>query len=641
MTRTVRAACLLSFLIGLFFLFVRAPHPWGWNGFDHYHELALALASGQSFPTMDVPWGYAYWLSAFYRLFGDRPWVPLLVQVTLNAATPMLLFTAARRWTDENTAALAALLLGVFSFNTVYASTQSSDAVCTVLFLTSILAFMKAVEEDSRAWFVLTGLITGVMSQFRPNLILIPGVLAAYAIWKRPVRRGVAQGIVLLVCAAAMLTPWMVRNYRLTKTLVPTSVHGGAQLWYGTLQVGRYLDSRGYNPRSIFESPAFEYTSLNGVPILIEGGVSTCALDERNGVLSLYYWSDFNPVKRRIAPATLDRKTGRFQFELPPPESDTAVFYYYFETAWPSDDGATVIDTPAQGAEAPALYFVSQDHLGDLDRYGDLLDIFDVIRLARHEAWGEPLPFSDSLHRAGIPDTRTAATTLLRVASKGHEPPPAVRLESNDDTAVVTLGSDSTITIPRAWHERLTDATLVGRRAEAVMIAHASLAALSRPAPIVSKHDAACGLVEGVMIDAEYYRAQPQAMRRYSALALDNIRRQPLAFLLASLYRVYRVFVVIGSADKWTNQQFSGSTLTYGAARAASVTFLGLFLAGVAISWHRRADIVLPLLLIGYVPATIAPLLTNMRYSVTVQPLMFVFVSTALRTLAGNRKGRS
>ena len=206
MTRAVRAACLLSLLIGLFFLFVRAPHPWGWNGFDHYHELALALASGQPFPTMEVPWGYAYFLAGFYRLFGDRPWVPLLVQVALNAITPMLLFAAARRWTDRTTASTAALLLGAFSFNTVYASTQSSDAICTVLFLTTILIFLTAVERDRRAWFALAGLVTGVMSQFRPNLILIPGLLAAYAVWKRPARRSVMHAAVLLLCAGRFHT---------------------------------------------------------------------------------------------------------------------------------------------------------------------------------------------------------------------------------------------------------------------------------------------------------------------------------------------------------------------------------------------------------------------------------------------------
>lgn len=632
----VRAACLLSLAIGLFFLFVRAPHPWGWNGFDHYHEYALALAAGQPFPTMEVPWGYAYFLSVFYRLFGDRPWIPLVVQVALNATTPMLLFAMARRWTGEKTAALAAMLLGAFSFNTVYASTQSSDAICTVLFLSAILVFMRALEEDRRVWFALAGLIAGVMSQFRPNLILIPAVLAAFAIWKRSasakatLRQAVVNAIVLLTCAAATLTPWVVRNYRLTKTIVPTSVHGGAQLWYGTLQVGDYLQSRGYNPRSIFESPAFEYTSLDGVPILIRGGVHPCTL-ERRGSLSLYYWTDFDPVKRRTGPAALDPATGRFTFELPPPEGDAATYYYYFEAAWPSGGGSTAVDTPAAGAIAPAVYFVSQDHLGDMDRYHDLLDIFDVIRLARHEAWGEPLPAADLLARAGVPDVRSAATRLLDIASAGHPHAPfEVRLDHDADTALITIDSRSTIAIPRSWHDRITDLTLTGRDAEALMYAHTSLAALSHPAPAVTKNDAACGRVEDVKINDVFYREQPQAQRRYSALALDNIRRTPLAFVRATLYRAYRVFVVVGSKDAWTNQQFRGAVAIYAAATAVSLAFLGLFIAGVVILSRRGAPIVLPLLLIAYIPATLAPLLTNMRYSVTVQPLMLVFVAAAL-----------
>ncbi len=619
---TVWAACLLSLAIGLLFLFVRAPHPWGWNGFDHYHELALALAAGQPFPTMEVPWGYAYFLAIFYRLAGDRPWIPLLVQVTLNAATPLLLFALARRWTDDRTAALAALLLGAFSFNTVYASTQSSDAICTVLFLGATLAFVHAVDADRRTWFAVAGVIAGVMSQFRPNLILIPGVLAAYAVWKRPVRRTVAHALVLCFCAAATLTPWIVRNYRLTKTLVPTSVHGGAQLWYGTLQVGPYLNSRGYNPRSIFESPAFEYTSLDGVPIIVDGAVATCAIDERRGTISLLYWTDFDPVRRRLAPVSLDRVTGAFRFELPPPDGDEAVYYYYFETAWPSPDGnTTTVDTPATGANGPSVYFVSQDHLGDMDRHQDLLDVFDVIRLARHEAWGDALPAADRLQHAGAGDVRGAVQRLVHMeAAFSHD----------ERTAVIALGAGSTVTIPRDWHGRLSDVTIIGPNAEALMLAHASLAALTHPAPPVPRADAVCGLVDQVKINRVFYREQPQAMRRYSALALDNIRREPLAFLEASLYRVYRVFVVVGSADKWTNQQFSGAALVYGLATAACLLFLGLFLAGAVVLWRRGADVLLPLLLVAYVPATIAPLLTNMRYSVTVQPLMFVFAAAAL-----------
>jgi hypothetical protein len=628
----VKAACLVSLAIGLFFLFVRAPHPWGWNGFDHYHELALALASGRPFPTMEVPWGYAYFLSAFYRVFGDRPWIPLIVQVTLNAATPILLFALARRWTSDTTAALAAVLLGAFSFNTVYASTQSSDAICTVLFLSAILVFVRALEQDKRSGFALAGLIAGVMSQFRPNLILIPGLLAAYAIWtsasaRATARRAVVHAIVLLLCAAATLAPWVVRNYRLTKTIVPTSVHGGAQLWYGTLQSGRYLDSRGYNPRSIFESPAFDYTSLSAVPIVISGGVMTCAIEAQHGTLTLFYWTDFDPVKKRLAPSTLNRTTGRFTFELPAPDGDTATYYYYFEAAW----DVTAVDTPASGAQAPYVYFVSQDHLGDMDRYHDLLDIFDVIRLARHEAWGEPLAAADLLARAGVPDVQSAVARLIDMPA---------HLEHDDETALMTIGHGSSITIPRIWRGRITDLTLAGPSAEALMYARASLAALSRPTPVIAKADAACGLVGEVKVNDVFYRREPEAMRRYSALAFDNIRREPFAFVKAALYRAYRVFVVVGTSDKWTNQQFAGAGFVYAAATAASLTFLGLFVAGVVILWRRAADIVLPLALILYVPVTIAPLLTNMRYSVTVQPLMFVFAAAALRAIrdrAGTR----
>ena len=98
MRRIVYAACGVTLMIGLFFVFVWAPHPWGWEGFDHYHQLALVLAHGGGFPTLDVPWGYAGFLAAFYRLFGDHPAIPLVAQVALNASVPLLTFLAAREW---------------------------------------------------------------------------------------------------------------------------------------------------------------------------------------------------------------------------------------------------------------------------------------------------------------------------------------------------------------------------------------------------------------------------------------------------------------------------------------------------------------------------------------------------------------
>src|SRR5262245_62089004 len=131
---TVYAACAASFAIGLFFVLVWAPHPWGWQGFDNYYEYARLLARGRPYRTFDQPWGYPHFLAPFYWLFGDRPLVPLLAQVAINALMPLLVYLFARDEFDARVAAAAAALTGVLSFNTVYASTQSGDPLCNVIF---------------------------------------------------------------------------------------------------------------------------------------------------------------------------------------------------------------------------------------------------------------------------------------------------------------------------------------------------------------------------------------------------------------------------------------------------------------------------------------------------------------------------
>ena len=133
----------------------------------------------------------------------------------------------------------------------------------------AVLAFLVSQRRDDLRWSALAGVLAGVESQFRPNLVLVPLLLVGYlAVFGRRPRWAWHAGA-LVGCAALVLTPWIVRNYRLTRMVVPTSVHGGVQLWYGTLQVGPYLNSRAYNPRSIFESPVFEYTSLDHVPLIV------------------------------------------------------------------------------------------------------------------------------------------------------------------------------------------------------------------------------------------------------------------------------------------------------------------------------------------------------------------------------------
>ncbi|MDO8677396.1 MAG: glycosyltransferase family 39 protein [Acidobacteriota bacterium] len=630
-TRTVYLASAVSLALGLFFIFVWAPHPWSWQGIDAYHELARAITRGDGFPTTDVPWGYAYFAAAFYYVFGEHVWIPLVAQVILNATVPVMLYHLVRPLSTQRTAVLAAAIVGVFSFNTVYASTQVSDTICTVMFLAALLCFARGYRTGRLGPFVLSGLLLGIVPQFRPNMVIFPALMIlVYLILRPRTWRKVAHMAVFAALVASVQTPWIVRNYQLTGLFLPTSTHGGVQLWYGTLQVGPYLESRAHNPRFNFESAAFDYTSLAARPILISAEYRDCS-DRSGGLADLVYWTGRDPRHRRVKP--LWREGGRIGFELPPQPIPTTL-YYYFEQSWPAANGepAATFVTPFEGEANPFVSFVSDDHLGDLDRRGDLLDIFDVTRLLSHMAWGDPVQHAERLDfnhdgRLDDQDLEQAVTLLLPEAPPRLDGSRLTRFERSETAATLHLVDGSYVSVPRSFSGRQTDLDLNGTLAGALVSKRRTFTSIAyphrRPGP------GECSFAENVKLNDTFYRSEPHMMQRYMALALDNISRDPVGFAKASAYRMLRLFIIRGTDDPSTTQQFRWSQVAYGAGQLLSTVYLLVFLSGAVIAWRQRSALVLFLLPIVYVPLTICFVLTNMRYTVTVQPLMFVFVAVA------------
>ena len=626
-----RLAATASLLLGLIFVFVWAPHPWGWHGIDQYHELARGLARGEPFATTDVPWGYAYFVALFYWLFGDRAWVPVTAQVVANATVPVMLYTLVRRFVSHRIAGLASLLVGVLSFNTIYASTLSSDSMCTVLFIASLLCLVRGHERDSRVYFAISGLLSGTVPQFRPNMILFPIVVALLYVvlfWRtRP--RTLTQMSTYLVLMAIALSPWVIRNYRLTGAILPTSTHGGVQLWYGTLQTGPYLESRAYNPRSIFEASAFDYTSMAGQPIIVTAQRQRCDVTDE-GIVDLVYWTDRDA--RRVTLNPRAHEGDRLEFELPGQSLGTTL-YYFFRLRWqdPATGASREQLTPFDAVAAPLVFFVSDEHLHDLDRHGDLLDAFDVVRLMRHLAWQEPLGLTPTdIDRDGRTSQGDLVTAVVRLLGDRATDEAIQGFESTDTAATLRLSDGSTLSVERDARPRITDVEVRGTLAGSLMSARRRLHARADEIP---RGIEACRVVWQIAVNDVFYRKEPHQMRRYMALAADNIARDPMGFVTAAVYRMGRLFVIRGTDDRQTTQQFEGSALVYKAALVLSLVYVALFMAGVVIGWRRYAALRLLLVPIAYVPLTIAPVLTNMRYTVTVQPLMFVFIAVTIVTL--------
>ena len=457
-------------------------------------------------------------------------------------------------------------------------------------------------------------------------MILLPAVMAGlYLVWRPHSWRKVAQMAVFAACMALALTPWVVRNYRLTGLVMPTSTHGGEQLWYGTLQVGPYLENRAHNPRSVFESAAFDYTSVTEMPIVVSADLLTC---EGRAVAApaLVFRTNHHTTERRVSSHARSGETTLFEI---PTQADGTTLYYYFEAVLLAADGQTSVPVtvPVEGATNPLISFVSTNHVGDLDRHGDLIDVFDIVRVVRHLAWGEPLANAGRLdfdHDGEVDrqDLEKAIAVLLPDAHRIAGGPAFRRLETGADAAVLVLG-DGALRVPKAFAWRQTDLAASGGLAEALVT---RWQAFDRVVPTPGT----CLFVENIGVNRVFYRHEPHMLRRYTALALDNIQRDPIGFAAASAYRMIRMFIIRGSDDPATTQQFRWSRLVYGAGQWISTLYFLVFVGGVAVAWRQRSALLVFVVPIVYIPLTICFVLTNMRYTVTVQPLMFAFVAVAL-----------
>ena len=636
----VAAACLASLGLGLFFVFVWSPLPWGWKGIDLYYEIALSVAHGAPFPTMHLVWGYVYFLAFWYRVFGDHQWIPLCAQVLLNATIPLMLFHLVSITIGSRIGVVAAVLTGIFSFNTVYASTQASDSVCTVLVVGAMLCL--ALGDTRGRWinFAAAGFIAGLAYQFRPNMVLFPPFVAVVYLLIRPrTRLAIANLGVFLSVFALAAAPWIVRNYRWSGLVVPASTHGGVQLWFGTLQSGPYEDSWIYNPRAAFEFPPLDYTSVDEFPPIATATLAACPATANRRV-DLVYWTSRDRTPRRLT-ARPDAAGGIVTFEVPVQPTGTAL-YYYVEASAQVGGKRLSERSPAGGADSPLMTVISQNHLSDLDVDRHVLDVFDIVRMIRYVYWNEPLTPGNRLDLDGDGtvterDIRTAIAVLLHDRSTSLDAADEVSgIEHGDALVTVSLQDGSALSVPRQWSGLVADLplTTVGVGSMAALVVSRSrpfdLLRSAYVAPLAAADP--CLSIADIGVNRVPYRRLPHELRRFTALALDNIRHDPIGYARASAHRALRVFVIEGSGDTRTAYQFNRAGMIYAAGRALSLVYLALAITGLALAVARGLPIAMLLLPIVFVPMTICFMLINARYSMTTQPFMFAFVAVALVT---------
>jgi hypothetical protein len=206
---------------------------------DLYDQIANTLDQGYGYrvdanmgETMLREPGYPLLLAGVFKLGGYGMQPARLACVLLAFGAALMLLWLTRRITGDRATALVAALLFLLYPGILVAEARAGieiPSIFTVMLF--MLALHGAVKKGSLWRYGAAGLLLGAAVMVRSEVLLFPLPLLVYLLfaakgWAE--RRRVVEGIALFALGTAVvMSPWIIRNYKLVHSFVPTATVAG------------------------------------------------------------------------------------------------------------------------------------------------------------------------------------------------------------------------------------------------------------------------------------------------------------------------------------------------------------------------------------------------------------------------------
>jgi 4-amino-4-deoxy-L-arabinose transferase-like glycosyltransferase len=200
---------------------------------------------------------YGFFLIPIYWIFGRNWWAVGGAQVAVATLTALLVFAIGTRVLSHRAATIAAILSTLNPYLVWHDVHLNREVLDQLVAAALILCTLVAADRRSVNWAAAAGLFGGLAVLGNVRLIFIPLVVAAYLV----IRNGWSLAPVAVVVAAALIvTPWVVRNRVEVGCFALTT--DGRALWkanneqtYGLLAQGKWIDDVKDPPGHPFPNP--------------------------------------------------------------------------------------------------------------------------------------------------------------------------------------------------------------------------------------------------------------------------------------------------------------------------------------------------------------------------------------------------
>jgi 4-amino-4-deoxy-L-arabinose transferase-like glycosyltransferase len=199
---------------------------------------------------------YALFLASILVSFGDFDPYVMLFQAVINTITCFVLYFIVAKVFNRRAALIACFLYALYPFASWYVPRIAYETLLGFLVALLTLGLVNLFENLSFRRALLAGLLLGITVLCKGTYLLFPLALLPALM----IRFGARNKLVFwcwatsVVTMLALLSPWVVRNYVVSRNFVPVSTHGAIAFFYG----GKIIESYSLRANTAGQYPEIE-----------------------------------------------------------------------------------------------------------------------------------------------------------------------------------------------------------------------------------------------------------------------------------------------------------------------------------------------------------------------------------------------
>lgn len=242
---------------------------------DEYGKLASNIYSGYGFryfpsanDAVDKAPLYPYFLAVIFHLSGGmNVTLVQIVQAVFHSLTSLLIFNFVKKLTGYRSAMVAQIIIALHPILIWYTARMWVESIYIFLFTATCVCYVKLFESPKIKNSLVSGVLTGITSLTKSIILFLPIVLLFIFYFKKGVK-GIISMLVVILVSVIVISPWIIRNYRISDSQLFIHATMGQNLILGNSLAENWIG----NPLSNMHSWVDGYKKIN--MILYENNIN-------------------------------------------------------------------------------------------------------------------------------------------------------------------------------------------------------------------------------------------------------------------------------------------------------------------------------------------------------------------------------